>query len=175
MPIERVDPRPGADEITTLREFLDYFRATLRRQVEGLDEGQLHVTIDPSPMTLGGMVKHLAFVESWWFNYVLAGRDEVEPWASVDWRSDPDWDWESAAGQSPAELEAMLVEAIAESDRLLDEALARGGLDQRALRERKNGQTATLRWILVHMIEEYARHCGHADLLRESIDGATDL
>lgn len=158
-----------------LRAFLDYFRATLRRQVEGLDEDQLKVTVGSSAMTLGGMVKHLAFVESWWFRHHLASKAELEPWSSVDWGADEDWDWHSAADQTPAELDAMLVEAIEESDRFLDEALARGGLDQRALRERKNGETVTLRWILVHMVEEYARHCGHADLIRESIDGAKDL
>lgn len=157
-----------------LRTFLDYFRATVRRQAEGLDAEQLAATLGPSTMTLGGMVKHLTFVEQWWFQIVLHGREPSGIWADVDWDADADWDWHSARDHTPAELDAMLVEEIARSDAAIDEALADGGLDRLAVRAR-HGRQVSLRWILVHMIEEYARHTGHADLIRESIDGATGL
>lgn len=174
MTIPRTSTPPAADEVTTLRGFLDHFRVTLRRQVAGLGPDQLAATLGPSPMTLGGMVKHLTFVEQWWFEIVLHGREPTGVWADVDWDADPDWDWHSASDHTPAELDAMLVEQIRGSDSALEAALADGGLDRLAVRDR-HGRRVSLRWILVHMIEEYARHCGHADLIRESIDGATDL
>ena len=164
-----------ADEVTTLRGFLDHFRDTLRRQCAGIGADGLARTLPPSTMTLGGMLKHLTFVEQWWFSIVLHGHDAAGIWADVDWEADEDWDWHSAADDSPDQLRSWLDEAIEASDRLVDEALARGeGLDLRAARER-SGSAPTLRWILVHMVEEYARHCGHADLIRESIDGRTGL
>lgn len=164
-----------ADEVTTLRGFLDHFRDTLRRQCAGIGADGLARTLPPSTMTLGGMLKHLTFVEQWWFSIVLHGHDAAGIWADVDWEADEDWDWHSAADDSPDQLRSWLDEAIEASDRLVDEALARGeGLDLRAARERR-GSAPTLRWILVHMVEEYARHCGHADLIRESIDGRTGL
>jgi hypothetical protein len=92
-----------------------------------------------------------------------------------DWESDGDWDWHSAAGETHAELDGLLAAAIARSEEQLDAALSRGGLDQPLSRERKSGQTPTLRWLLIHMVEEYARHAGHGDLIRESIDGAKDV
>ena len=164
-----------ADEVTTLRGFLDHFRDTLRRQCAGIGADGLARTLPPSTMTLGGMLKHLTFVEQWWFSIVLHGHDAAGIWADVDWEADEDWDWHSAADDSPDQLRSWLDEAIEASYRLVDEALARGeGLDLRAARERR-GSAPTLRWILVHMVEEYARHCGHADLIRESIDGRTGL
>lgn len=175
MTIERPEPKFSNDEIGMLREFLDHYRATIRLQASGLTDEQLRQTLPPSDLTLGGMLKHLAFVEDYWFRFHLAGLEWAEPWSSVDWEADADWDWHSAAEQTHAELDALLVTAIAESDRRLDEALGAGDLDQRAARERRHGESATLRWILVHMVEEYARHAGHADLIRQSIDGATDV
>lgn len=169
-------PAPtNADEVTTLRGFLDHFRDTVRRQCSGIGADGLAWTLQPSTMTLGGMLKHLAFVEQWWFSMVLHGHEASGIWADVDWEADEDWDWHSAAHDSPDQLRTWFDEAVATSDRLLDEALARGeGLDLCAARER-HGSAPSLRWILVHMVEEYARHCGHADLIRESIDGRTGL
>lgn len=164
-----------ADEVTTLRAFLDQFRDTLRRQCSGIGADGLAWTLQPSTMTLGGMLKHLAYVEHWWFSQVLHGHEASGIWADVDWRADEDWDWHSAVHDSPDQLRTWLDEEIAASDARIDAALARGeGLEVRAVRER-HGSAPTLRWILVHMVEEYARHCGHADLIRESIDGRTGL
>ena len=163
----------NADEVTTLRGFLDQFRDTLRRQCSGIGADGLTWTLQPSTMTLGGMLKHLTFVEQWWFSIVLHGHEASGIWADVDWEADEDWDWHSAVHDSPDQLRTWFDEAVATSDRLVEEALARGeGLETTAVRER-HGAAPSLRWILVHMVEEYARHCGHADLIRESIDGRT--
>jgi hypothetical protein len=91
----------------------------------------------------------------------------------VDWDADPDWDWHSAAGDTPAELCKLWQDAVARSRSLVAQALADGGLDRTADRTWSDGRAPSLRWILCHMIEEYARHNGHADLIRESLDGLT--
>ena len=125
-------------------------------------------------MTLGGLVKHLALVEDNWFSVVLLGNEDVEPWKGVDWEADPDWEWRTAADDSPEELRALFDASVEVSDGIARQALAEGGLDTLSVREdRREKQKFSLRWIYVHMIEEYARHNGHADLLRESIDGVT--
>ncbi|MCW2762934.1 MAG: hypothetical protein JWR85_3135 [Marmoricola sp.] len=171
----RTQPPLTGTEAETLVGFLDYHRDTLRRKTEGLDAAQLNLTLAPSPMTLGGLLKHLAYVEDWWFNQVFAGNPEPEPWASVDWKADNDWDWHSASQDAPEELRSLLDEAIGTSDRILAAALAHPeGLDAGSRRASKRLPESkfSLRWILVHMIEEYCRHNGHADLIRESIDGS---
>jgi hypothetical protein len=91
----------------------------------------------------------------------------------VDWKADPDWDWHSAAEDSPEQLHALWQDAVARSRSLVAKALADGGLERQARRTWPDGRAPSLRWIVVHMIEEYARHNGHADLLRESVDGLT--
>jgi len=173
-PVARKDVPLAGTEPEILVAFLDYHRDTLRMKADGLDAARLDQRLDPSPMTLGGMVKHLAYVEDWWFNQVFAGNPEPEVWSAADWESDDDWDWHSATKNSPEELRALLDESIAVSDRILAEALlAPKGLDADSQRasHRLPEVKFNLRWILVHMIEEYARHNGHADLIRESIDG----
>lgn len=173
--IPRTDPPAAADETTMLRAWVDFYRATLRRQTAGLSVEQLAATLAPSTLTLGGMVKHLAFVEGYWFRHVLLGVDQHEPWASAPWDDDADWDWHSAAADDPADVRALYDAEVAAADAVLDRVLAEGeGLDLLAVRGR-HGRQCSLRWILVHMVEEYARHAGHADLIRESIDGAVDL
>ena len=168
MTIERVDPPLAADETATLTGYLGYQRATLRRKVDGLDADQLQATLAPSTMTLGGMVKHLAFVEHWWTHCVFEGHPYAEPWASVDWDADWDWDWHSAAGADLAELSALLDREAAASDEVVRRA---GDLGRLSLRTGREGTAFSLRWILLHLVEEYARHNGHADLLREAVDG----
>lgn len=171
---ERSDPPIATDEATTLLAFLDYHRDTLRIKTEGLTQAQLALPLAPSSLTLGGLLKHLALVETSWFGEVLHGRPMGEPWDSVDWDADPDWELHTAADDSPKQLHAMLDAAVEQSRRNLDEALAAGGLDQLSVGlDRKGNQRFSVRWILLHLIEEYARHNGHADYLRESIDGVT--
>jgi uncharacterized damage-inducible protein DinB len=161
----RPEPPPAADEKATLLGFLDYQRATLAWKCAGLDAAGLGATVAASPMTLGGMLKHLAYVEDMWFSRYLHGRDPEPPWDAVDWNADRDWDWHSAAADTPEQLRALWRDAVARSRALVTKALAR--------RSWPDGRTPSLRWIVCHMIEEYARHNGHADLLRESVDGLT--
>ena len=171
---DRVTPALAGTEAEVLVGFLDYQRDTLRLKVDGLDADQLAQRLEPSSMTLGGLVKHMAYVEDWWFNQVFAGNEE-EPWVSARWEADNDWEWHSAGEDSPEELSALLDEKIAASDRILHEALAAPeGLDALSVMEshKRPGQRFNLRWVVGHMVEEYARHNGHADLLRESVDGA---
>jgi len=173
--IQRIDPPLAATEAETLVAFLDYHRDTLRMKTAGLDQEQLAQPLAPSTMTLGGLLKHLALVEDDWFSVVLMGNDDGEPWRSVDWDADPDWEWRTAADDSPEELLALFDDAVESSNRITQEVLAEDGLDRLSAREsrRQEEQKFSLRWIIVHMIEEYARHNGHADLLREAIDGTT--
>jgi hypothetical protein len=155
------------DEIANLTAFLDEQRQFLRHKAGGLDHDQLQLTLPPSDLTLGGMVKHLAFVEDWWFGRVLLD-DQDATWAAVDWEADGDWEWHSAADDTPEQLWVLWDRAVARSRGAV-------GVDPRPAREaartRRDGGTFTLRWILAHMVQEYARHNGHADLIRESIDG----
>jgi uncharacterized damage-inducible protein DinB len=169
----RPEPPLAADESATLLGYLEYQRATLAWKCSGLDAAGLGATVGVSPMTLGGMLKHLAYVEDHWFSRVLHWRDPAPPWDTVDWKADRDWDWHSAAGDTPEQLRALWQETVARSRSRMAEALADGGLGQLAKRTWPDGTAPSLRWILCHMIEEYARHNGHADLLRESVDGLT--
>ena len=169
----RPEPPLAADETGTLLGFLEYQRATLEWKCAGLDSAGLGATIAASSLTLGGMLKHLAYVEDLWCSRWLHGRDPEPPWDTVDWDADPDWDWHSAAEDTPEQLRALWRDAVARSRPLVTEALADGGLERPARRTWPDGRSPSLRWILVHLIEEYARHNGHADLLRESVDGST--
>ena len=122
----------------------------------------------------GGILKHMALVENGWFSRALHGREYTPPWDAVDWQADPDWEWHTAAGDTPEELFALWQRAVEQSRADVAEVLDSGeGLGRLAKRTWPDGRAPSLRWILCHMIEEYARHNGHADLLRESIDGAT--
>jgi uncharacterized damage-inducible protein DinB len=167
----RPEPPVAADETATLLGFLDYQRATFAWKCRGLDAAGLQATVGASSMTLGGMLKHLALVEDGWFSRSLYGRDRQSPWDAVDWEADPDWEWHSAAEDTPDELFALWEDAVTRSRSLVSEALADGGLDRLAQRTWPDGRAPSLRWIVCHMIEEYARHNGHADLIRESVDG----
>jgi uncharacterized damage-inducible protein DinB len=166
-------PPEAADETATLLGFLEFQRATLAWKCAGLDAAGLAATVGPSSMTLGGILKHLALVEDWWISQRLHGQGPQPLWDTVDWDADPDWDWHSAAADTPDQLRALWQDSVARSRALVTEALADRGLSGPARRAGADGSTPSLRWILVHLIEEYARHNGHADLLRESVDGRT--
>ena len=169
----RPEPPLTADEAGTLLGFLDYQRATFAWKCAGLDAAGLAATVGVSTMTLGGMLKHLALVEDSWFSEWLFGRDPSPPWNTVDWDADRDWEWHTAAADSPEQLRGLWQDNVARARGCVAEALARGGLDQLAPRTWPDGRSPSLRWIICHMIEEYARHNGHADLIRESVDGVT--
>jgi len=167
----RPEPPIAGDETATLLGVLERNRATLAWKCGGLDAAGLRATVGASSITLGGLLKHLALVEDDWFSRWLHGRARQPPWDTVDWNADPDWDWRSAAEDTPAQLYALWQEAVARSRSLVAEALADGGLDQLARRTWPDGRAPSLRRILIDMIEEYARHTGHADLIREAVDG----
>ena len=169
----RPEPPLAADEAGTLLGFLEFQRATFAWKCQGLDADGLRATTAASSMTLGGMMKHLAIVEESWCSEWLHRRGTRPIWDAADWEADRDWEWHSAADDSPEELTKLWQDSVAYSRSLVADALASGGLDQLAKRTWPDGRSPSLRWILCHLIEEYARHNGHADLLRESIDGAT--
>ncbi len=171
--ITRVEPPLVAGEVDGLRNWLAYHRATLLRKAEGLDDDQLRTPLAPSSLTIGGLLKHLAWVEDHWFGHVFLDRGYVAAWASADWDADHDWELTSSHADSGETLRGLLVDAIAASEAILEEALATDGLDRQSVRSVHGEGPCDLRWILHHMIEEYARHNGHADLIRESIDGTT--
>ena len=169
----RPEPHPAADEPTTLLGFLSFQRATLEWKCRGVDAEGMRSRIAASSMTLVGLLKHMAWVEDHWFSHWLHGHERAEPWRSVDWSLDRDWEWTSAVTDDPDDVRELWREAVARSESLTASALVAGGLDGTSVRRWDNGEAPSLRWILVHMIEEYARHNGHADLLREAVDGET--
>ena len=169
----RPEPPPAGSEIETLLGFLNYQRATLAWKCSRLDAPGMTTTVASSSMTLGGLLKHMAFVEDDWTSRWLWGRERPEPWISVDWSTDQDWEWNSARDHTPDELLAIWRRSVDRSQELIDAAIEAGGLDILAVRPWPDGRIPSLRWILVHLIEEYARHNGHADLLREAVDGET--
>jgi len=169
----RPEPPPAAGEVATLLGFLEYQRATLAWKCAGLDAAALNTRIASSAITLGGLLKHLALVEDHWFGFHLHGRARSAPFGAVDWDVDPEWEWRTAADDSPADLFALWAQAKDRARAAVTEALSAGGLEFLARRPWRDGTAPSLRWILMHMIEEYARHNGHADLLREAIDGQT--
>jgi uncharacterized damage-inducible protein DinB len=171
--VGRPEPDPAVNEFETLRGFLNYQRATLKWKCSGLNHSQLNIAVAKSTVTLGGLLKHMTFVENEWFWRWMGDNDRLEPWLSADFSANPDWEFESAKDENVETLFANWNKAVALSEQVLVESLAMGGLDQLAKRKWPSGESPSLRWIMVHMIEEYARHNGHADFIRESIDGET--
>ena len=146
-----------------LGAWLDFHRATLLMKIDGVGDGELRRPMTQSGTNLLGMVKHLAYVERWWFQEVFAGRSMDYPWTDED----PDADWRVESHETTGEIVALYRNECDESHAILRENL----LDDLA---RHPGRSDfTLRWIALHMIEETARHNGHADILREMIDGST--
>jgi uncharacterized damage-inducible protein DinB len=163
-PSDRSEPPFVADERTTLDGWLDYHRATLLWKCDGLTDDQLKTaSAPPSKMTLLGLVRHMAEVERGWFAEFF-GLDETWIFCTED---DADGDWDNLAdADSAADLETLRREIAT-----YREHAPRFSLDDRHTDSR--GREFGLRWVYTHMIEEYARHNGHADLIRERIDGAT--
>jgi len=171
----RTNPPQEAGEMATLLGFLDYQRVTLEWKCRGLSDDQLRAPHPPTSITLGGLLKHLAYVEDYWFTEVAGGEPTPEPWASADTEADPDWEWHSAVGDTGSDLRALWAERVERSRAVVAARLGQG--EDAALNETHSAWggagRVSLRWVLVHMIEEYARHNGQADLIRESIDGET--
>jgi uncharacterized damage-inducible protein DinB len=162
----RPKPPHQGDEIATLTGFLEHQRGTLAWKCRGLDDAQLRTSVAPTSMTLGGLLLHLARVEHGWIGGVVAGREVEEPWSTLA----PGNEWEEARRRSGDEVRLWWAREVERSRRTLEPHLSDGAIGLAAA-YRVGSRTVSLRWILVHLIEEYARHNGHADLLRQSIDG----
>ena len=166
------DPPLAGTEAEQLLAALDRLRATFRYKADGLDAAGLSHRIGASALTLGGLLKHLALVEENEFGPKLTGAPLGRPWSEVDWDATPDWEFETAGGDTPRTLYGLWGAAVARSRERVAQALAVGGLDQ-PVHASIDGNHANLRRLVCDQIEEYGRHTGHADLIREAVDGRT--
>ena len=162
----RTSPPLVADERAMLASWLDFHRATLARKTDGVAPQRLaERTVVPSALSLLGLVRHLAEVERYWFRIVFRGEQLATLYCPPGNRNG---DFDDVDSADPIANLARWQEEVAEARR----AVATASLDELRAGLR-HGEPVSLRWIMVHMIEEYARHNGHADLLRERLDGAT--
>ncbi len=164
------EPPLAGTEAGHLVGALDRLRTTFRWKTDDLDATGLQTRVGASAMTLGGLLKHLAVVEDHTLGTKLSGTPIGAPWDTAAWDG-PDWPFTSAAADPPERLYALYDDAVARSRARLDAALAAGGLDQLVHVRTGDGRQASLRRLVCDMIEEYGRHTGHADLLREAVDG----
>jgi len=169
-PLPHEAPATGS-EVESLVGSLERQRRIFIWKCSGVDAAGMATTTATSSLTLGGLLKHTALVEDEWFGVRLLGRAPAEPWASVDWEARPDWEWRSAADDSPEELTALWEQTVARSRAAVAAAFGDGGLDRLSAWRRADGTGLSLRRLVIDMIEEYARHAGHADLIREAVDG----
>jgi uncharacterized damage-inducible protein DinB len=166
MPTEPHEIAPERDQLT---RFLDIQRDTILRKCEGLTREQLAQPHPPSSLTLGGLLNHLALVEDSWFRVRFTGEPEDDRWAGIDWDADPDYEFRTAADLEPDELRRRYEQSCERSREIVAKA---GSLEQLSVQKRGNGHHFDLRWVLLHLIEETARHAGHADIIRETLDGS---
>jgi hypothetical protein len=164
----RPEPPDSGPELQALTGFLDWQRETILLKTEGLTREQLAQPLPPSSLTLAGLLNHLALVEDTWFRVRFAGLPDDALWAGHDWDADPDWEFRTATELEPEELRDRYRQACARSREVVAQA---DGLDQLSVGTSRAGNHWDLRWVLLHMLEETARHAGHADLLREAVDG----
>ena len=164
----RIDPDPSGAELGMLLHYLDYQRETMLSKTDGLTGQQLALKHPPSELTLAGLLYHLALVEEDWMEVRFAGLPDREPWASVNWDDDPNWEFRTAALLEPVQLRSRYREACSRSREVV---FTSTGPDQLSVKALGDGRNFSLRWVLLHLVEETARHAGHADFLREAIDG----
>lgn len=162
---QRIDPPYRGGEKETLLGFLNFLRQTVVLKCQGLSEEQMRSTPTASSMTLLGMLKHLTIVERYWFRGVFLDEDVDLPWSEED----PDGDWRHDNEDSGATAIADYVAEYTKSN----EIVTSHNLDELAKWAKSDDERVNLRYIMVHLIEETGRHCGHADIIRESIDGVT--
>ena len=165
------EPPLAGTEVEHLTGALDRLRTTFRWKADDLDAAGLQTRIGASSLSLGGLLKHLAACEDFIFTTKLSGETMGAPWMDNGWKGSNDWEFESAADDSPEQLYALWDGAVERSHARLEAALADGGLDQLVHVSDGNGNHASLRRLVCDLIEEYGRHTGHADLLREAVDG----
>ncbi|MEO7753424.1 MAG: DUF664 domain-containing protein [Terracoccus sp.] len=164
------EPPMAGSETEQLLGALDRLRYTFRWKADGLDAAGLSTRLGPSSLTLGGLLKHLASQEDWNSTVKLTGEPLGEPWAGWGWDGSTDWEFTSAADDTPEQLYAVYDAAVARARTRLADALTRGDLGQPVAAGRA-GDRANLRRLVCDLLEEYGRHTGQADLLREAVDG----
>ena len=168
------EPPIAGTETEHLTGALERLRTTFRYKTDGLDAAGLGQRIASSSLTLGGLVKHLAVIEDYYFTVKLDGSRLGDPWPEIDWESDPEWEFRTGAKDTPETLYALYDGAVERSRARLAAVLEKDGdLGQLVGAHHSDGRHASLRRLLVDLIEEYGRHTGHADLLREAVDGRT--
>ena len=167
------EPPLAGSETEALLGALDRQRWTFRFKAGDLDAEGLRATVGASTVTLGGLLKHLAANEDYMTTVKLSGTAMDETWKDNGWDGDNDWEFSSAAEDSPEALYSLYDGAVARARARVDTALSNGGLDQEIAAADSDGDHANLRRLLLDMLEEYGRHTGHADLIRESVDGRT--
>jgi hypothetical protein len=156
------------DEVETALITLERNRRTFAWKCADVDADGLALRLGPSAVTLGGLLKHVAWVEELYFQDHLVGRPMTGPFDGLDLEGDwDDWPWRTASDDTPQALRTLWADAVHRSRATLAEVLSGGGLEQ------PTHSGMSLRRLLADMIEEYARHTGHADLLREAVDGST--
>jgi hypothetical protein len=165
------EPPLAGTEAEHLTGALERMRTTFRWKADDLDAAGLAARIGASPLTLGGLLKHLALCEDFMFTTKLSGAPIGAPWEGSGLDRDDDWEFTSAADDSPEQLYELWDAAVERSRARLSTALANGGLDQLVHMSHPDGRRASLRRLVCDLIEEYGRHTGHADLLREAVDG----
>jgi uncharacterized damage-inducible protein DinB len=166
----RQDPdATTTSERDSLGQYLDYQRETILHKTDGLTKAQLAQKIPSSGLTLAGILYHLALVEESWFEEEFVGQPPRDDFAGIDWKADPDYEFRTALEKEPDWLRRRYRDACNRARHVAAEAAS---LDDVSVSTRPDGKTFTLRWVMLHLIEETARHAGHADLLREAIDGA---
>jgi hypothetical protein len=165
-------PLETAGEVEVLLFAVERSRAQFAWKCGGLAASDLHQALAPSTMTMAGLIKHLALVEDSYTAEFLDGKPLGEPWNRVpDGPSLWEWSWRSAAQDRSEDLYALWCGAVERSRAAWRRVLAAGDLSQRSAWTTSDGQSPNLRRALVDLHDEYARHVGHADLLREAIDG----
>ncbi len=165
------EPPLAGTEVEALLGALDRLRATFRWKVDGLDAAGLGQQIPSSTLTLGGLLKHLALVEDYHSTVKMSGEPLGEPWSGLGMvEDDPDWEFTSAEHDSPEELYALYDGAVGRYRERIAVRLEAGGLDDPIA---IHDGAFNLRRLVVDLLEEYGRHTGHADLIREAVDGRT--
>jgi hypothetical protein len=165
------EPPLAGNEVEHLLGALDRLRTTFRWKAGGLDRAGLQVRIGASSLTLASLLKHLAVVEDVTFTVKLRGEPIGQPWESMAWDGTKEYWFTSAADDTPEQLYALWDSAVERSRERVAAALADGGLDQMAHIHDGQGNHASLRRLVCDLVEEYGRHTGHADLIREAVDG----
>ena len=170
-PADRAQTPLVADEKTMLLGMLAFQRDALRWKCSGLTAEQLALEHAPSVLSLGGLLKHLAVVEFSWVHMTFARGDDSPAWSTQRQEGQDGWSLRTTAEETPQVLFDRLTQAQRRTERIVGEAPSLEALSQ----EMPYGQPCSLRWVLLHLVQEYGRHLGHADLIREAVDGTVGI